>query len=108
MGVRDLLASTPVGKIIHDLVATPITTAAWVSLGSVPQGCTAIEVTYTGDAILLLAKVVSGVTTELPLCLTPGMKPMLIPLELAKAWGLSAKCSDQNVASGRLVINFFG
>ena len=109
MGARQLLAAVPVGKLRLDLVANPVTTGAWVAVGTVPAGCTAIAVAYSGDAILKLAKVVSGVTTELPLYLAPGMlMEKLIPLELARGWTLSVECEDQNVASGELVINFFG
>lgn len=110
MGARDLLAAKPTGKIRVDITGTNITTAAWAVLtAAVPASCTAITVAYTGKGILKLAKVVSGVTTELPLYLTPGqLMESLIPLELSKGWGLSAKAEDQNVTVGELVINLFG
>lgn len=107
--MRQLLAVKPVGKLRLDLVANPVTTAAWVDMGDVPAGCTAISVAYSGDAILKFAKVVGVKTTELPFFVCPGEQMnKLMPLELDAEWGLSVKCEDQNVASGELVINFFG
>lgn len=110
MGVRDLLASKPVGKIRVDLSSTNVTTAAWATLSSsIPASCTAITVAYTGDGILKLAKGAAASEVELPLYLTPGMEPSeLIPLELSTAWRLSAKAVDQSVTSGELIINLYG
>lgn len=109
MGVRDLLASVPVGKLRLDISGTNITTAAWAEISSsIPASCTAITVAYTGDGILKLAKGAAAAEVELPMYLTPGMNSGLIPLELTKAWRLSARAVDQNVTSGELVINLFG
>jgi len=110
MGVRDLLAHKPVGKIYVDLASTNVTTAAWAELeDSVPAACTAITVAYTGIGILKLAKGAAASEVELPIYITPGQQPnMLIPLELAKAWRLSAKAEDQNVTSGVIVITLYG
>lgn len=110
MGVRDLLAQKPVGKIRVDISGTNITTAAWAEISaSLPASCTAISVAYTGDGILKLAKGAAASEVELPLYITPGMAhEMLIPLEMAKAWRLSARALDQSVTSGELVINLFG
>lgn len=110
MGVRDLLAQKPVGKIYVDLASTNVTTAAWAELeDSIPASCTAIMVAYTGIGILKLAKGAAASEVELPLYITPGQAPnALIPLELSKAWRLSAKAEDQNVTSGVIVITLFG
>lgn len=110
MSSRELLAKLPMGKVRLSLVASPITTAAWtVVTSSLPAPCTAISIAYTGDGILKLAKGAPGSEVELPLYVVPGMMmEKLIPLELAKALAISAKCLDQNTATGELVINLFG
>lgn len=110
MGARDLLAGLPTGKIRIDLSSTNLDTASWTTLSaSLPSSCSAISVAYTGIGILKLAKGAAASESELPLYLTPGMNhEMLIPLNLAKAIRLSAKCEDQNVTSGELVINLYG
>lgn len=110
MGVRDLLASLPVGKIRVDLSSTNLDTTTWTTLSaSFPAPCSAISVSYTGNGILKLAKGAAASEVELPLYLTPGMNhEMLIPLNLAKAIRLSGKCEDQAVTLGELVINLYG
>lgn len=110
MGVRDLLASLPVGKIRVDLSSTNLDTSNWTTLSSsLPAACSAISVAYTGKGILKLAKGAAASESELPLYLTPGMNhDTLIPLNLAKAVRLSGKCDDQAVTSGELVINLYG
>jgi hypothetical protein len=107
---RQLLASLPVGKLRVDLSSTNLDTSNWVELSSsLPSSCSAISVMYTGIGILKLAKGAAASEVELPLYLTPGMvMEKLIPLNLAKAIRLSAKCVDQAVTSGELVINLFG
>lgn len=110
MGVRDLLASRPVGKIYYDIASGSITTAAWREIeDQLPASCTAIMVAYTGDGVLKIAKGAAASEVELPLYITPGQSPgALIPLELAKGLRLSARAQDQNVTAGRLVITLFG
>jgi hypothetical protein len=109
MGVRDLLASVPVHKIRHDISGATILTSAYREIeDSMPAGCTAISVSYTGEGILILAKGAAAAEVDLPLYLTPGMNSGLIPLELSRSFRISAKALDQNVTSGELVINFFG
>ncbi len=110
MGSRDLLAGLPTGKIRVDLVTTPLDTLNWTALSaSFPSSCSAISVAYTGIGILKLAKGAALSESELPLYITPGMShEMLIPLNLAKGMRLSAKCEDQAVTSGELVINLYG
>lgn len=110
MGTRDLLASVPTGKIYVDLSSTNLDTSSWTTLSSsLPASCTAISVAYTGEGILKLAKGAAASESELPLYLTPGMRgDVLIPLNLARATRLSAKCEDQAVTSGVLVINLYG
>jgi hypothetical protein len=108
MGTRELLAKLPVGKHRIDLTSTTLSTAAWTSLiASLQAACTAISVAYTGEGILKFSS--NAGTSELPLYITPGMNhEMLIPLELKKASVIHARCVDQNVATGELVINLYG
>ena len=110
MSNRSILATRSVGKVRLDIVANPITTAAWVVLSAAwPAPCSAVTISYSGDAILLIAKGAVASEVELPLYIVPGenMEEM-IPLEIAKNLNISVKALDQNIAAGELIINLFG
>ena len=110
-GIRNLLAQKPYHKARLDIVANPITTAAWVQvLASTPKACTALMVSYTGESIL---KVSTGATADednhiMDFYIAPGMDQVMIPVEIAKGKKLSVEALDQNTALGELVMNFFG
>lgn len=110
MGVRDLLASLPVGKVRVDLTSSTIATSAYTEISSAwPSSCSAIGVAYTGRGILIIAKGAAASEVDLPLYIVPGMMmEKLIPLNLAKNLRISVKALDQAVTSGELVINLYG
>ena len=113
MSVRNLLAQLPYHRLRVDLTGTPITTAAWVQLSAaLPKACTAMQVYYSGDAILRISKGDATQeevgTNEIPIYITPGGEGNMVPIELPKGARLSARAVDQDVAVGELVINFFG
>lgn len=109
--MRNLLATKPYHKLRCDIVANPITTAAWLALSTaVPKGCTAIQVYYTGEALLKLSIGDMGAEDagELPLYIVPGGEGEMVPVEIPAGKRLSVKAVDQNTSSGELVFNFFG
>jgi len=109
MSVRTLLSKFPMHKLAVDLSSTTLTTAAWTEiLSSTPKACTAIEVFYTGEGILKLATGAAASESEINMYVVPGGNQGPSSIEIARGVRLSAKCLDQNVSTGYLVINFFG
>lgn len=110
-GPRNLLAQFPVAKLRVNLAVTTLSTAAWTELlSATTKGCTAMTVHYTGEGILKLSQgaLSEEDANELVFYVPPGGLLELVPVEIAKGKRLSAKCLDQNVSQGELVINFFG
>lgn len=108
---RTLLAHVPYHKLRCDIVANPITTAAWLALSTaLPKACTAMQVYYSGEAILVISNGDMGdeAAHEMPIYITPGGEGELIPIEIAKGKRFSVKAVDQNIAAGELIFNFFG
>lgn len=110
-GPRNLLAQLPYHKLRVDLVANPITTAAWLALSTaLPKACVAVQIYYTGVGILKISDGDMGEEDdhEKPMYIVPGGESCMVPIELAKGKRFSAQALDQDADEGELVINFFG
>jgi hypothetical protein len=101
-----LLAGKPVGKLRHSYVSTNVTTGAWVSVGTIPLGASAVEI-YDSSGSVLKCSTDNG-TTELPFYILPGAPGFLIPVRLGKSQTLYLRAVDANATVGQLVINFYG
>lgn len=121
MGPRTLLAKYPMQKVRVDLTSSTVSTSAWTTIlaaASNLKACTAIQVFYTGEGILKISRGAAGqealkdsrgVSNEFPFYITPGMNgEELIPVEISAGVRLSVEAVDQAVATGELVINFYG
>lgn len=113
-GPRTLLAKLPVQKLDVDLSSVTLSTGAWTQIlaaASNLKACTALQIAYSGEGILRLS---TGDASEeddyeLPFYVFPGGSlDTLIPVEIARLKRLSARSVDQAVATGRLIINFYG
>lgn len=111
--MRQLLAQRPYHNLRLDISANNIATNSWREIeDSMPKGCTAMQVFYTGNSILKLSKGALGLEDQaanlFPIYITPGGSEELIPIEIAGNNRLSVQALDQNSTEGELVINFFG
>lgn len=109
---RVLLATDINSKLRFDIAADgPIQTSGWTEiLAAMTKGCSAMQVSYTGEAILKISKGGVGLEDEeeLPIFITPGCNDAIIPISLAKGKRISVRAEDQDTDLGELIINFLG
>lgn len=108
---RGILARKPVASIQNDLVANPITTAAWAELSaSLEQGACAVEIYNPSGSTIELSTGAVGEEDDhiMPYTVLPGGSSILLPYEFARGARLSAKAVDQNANTNIFIMNFLG